>query len=486
MAVRVARNSGLLLFSRFGALVGRLALVRLAAPYLGPSGFGLYALLFAMTDVAVTLATFGLGVILVRESLRDEKEAPAHLGAFMAVRAALCLALAVPVLLAVQVTHPAPELAWAIRIMVFHGIGQVLLNQANTIFLAYERLSYQCAVTLANIALTVLLTLGAVRMDLGLLGVLGAATLGSWLVIPAGLLISFSRFMWPSWRPSLWRFHVAQGIPVTASNLLSRAYSRVDIFVLGGLRGKADVGIFNGAYGAVQVLMELPEMILRGALPVAVRLSHRSADGLALAYQKMLKLMLALGLPVGVFLALAGDRVLPLLLGPGFGESALALRLLTPMIVLTFPNRLFWYVLLCANRQTLAAAITGIATALNLALDLALVPHFGVVGACVGTSLAEASLFVMGLFFVTKHVGDGRPLTAVAKPAVAALVMGLVMLVVRAHTNSLWVLAPGAMVSYWVASRWLRIFTRAEIAQIRRLSAEAPAEAPIARTPVPD
>jgi O-antigen/teichoic acid export membrane protein len=139
-----------------------------------------------------------------------------------------------------------------------------------------------------------------------------------------------------------------------------------------------------------------------------------------------------------------------------FAQSEDALRILAFAIVFLFANSAFYAMLNATNRQHLNAWATGLAAAINIVLNLILIPFYGYLAASTTTVITEASLCVLGWWFVQLRSNELR----LQVPAVgwrillAGLVMGVVLYPLARF--SIFLSAPAGFLAYLVALYLLR------------------------------
>ncbi len=174
-------------------------------------------------------------------------------------------------------------------------------------------------------------------------------------------------------------------------SLCSYGVDWADIFILAAFRSNAEVGIYSLSYQIFTFVAQLATLWAVVALPAHAR---STASGHDLIDQLPLPRLTAYA---GLWAALISSAgvcsviFLPIAFGPAFADAV------TPLLVLLAGSGIFAAVyfavlpgLIAAGRSGLVAKVAGGSVAINIALDLALVPILGVLGpalATVGQSL---------------------------------------------------------------------------------------------------
>jgi O-antigen/teichoic acid export membrane protein len=114
------------------------------------------------------------------------------------------------------------------------------------------------------------------------------------------------------------------------------------------------------------------------------------SERLRTLFTAMLKYGLLIVLPGGLFLLFCRAQLLAILSGVKFRDAAFILPFLAPMPLVFLLGMLCNQVQLLLNRSVVVGAVSLLAAALNLGLNLLLVPRYGEVGAAVALTLSLA------------------------------------------------------------------------------------------------
>ena len=95
------------------------------------------------------------------------------------------------------------------------------------------------------------------------------------------------------------------------------------------------------------------------------------------------RVFLLLSVPVALFLVFGSDDLVTALLGDRYASAGTPLAIIGGCIVLGFLNYLLWYGLLAAHRERRRLLILAVSLAINVGLNLLLIPPHGPTGAAV-------------------------------------------------------------------------------------------------------
>jgi O-antigen/teichoic acid export membrane protein len=376
-----------------GSLIG-LVTGMLSARWLGPEGKGLLAVVLLVSGVMAQLATLGLhdAAPYLRNRLGfTDRELFQGFGLFY-------LAWGVPLgfVIALGMVQYGGYF-WSYPISLFVGLVCGVLSMsrlagllAKGLLLSESRFRQVALIDLADGALPGLIFLVATVAY-------GASLTGACLsFLVASLLVA-------SWGAALVaRAHAIKGAS-TRIRLLSqrmRAYgtwtqlrqtgamlmSRGDMFLVGRFLGVPAVGLYSVSVTLSEVLIRAPEAVAWMMMPRTASLADPPARAMSARYSRIIVFFLTVvSVPYLVFTRTVVAAFLPATFWPSF----VALGYLLPGVVASAVVRILGADLIGRGRAGLVAWITWLSVIPGLLLDLILIPHAGIVGAALGSSIIQ-------------------------------------------------------------------------------------------------
>lgn len=450
-----------------GEIVGRLislAAIAWLTRALGVEGFGLLSFSLAVATCGVVIAQAGLDRWGSREAARGGGVSLLA-GRVVALRVPLALA-AFALLLAFAWLQPHPAARPALVILA----TLVLIDAVNLawLFLGLEQM--RLVVLATNLKLlfvggaVLLVVREASHLELAAMLTVGGELLGSFLLLavflrrhgraPVRIDLPFSRAA------------LAQSFPFAAVAALAVVRYNFDILLIGFLFGEAATGLYGAPYRVLTFLISLSAAYFTSLLPALARCCVADpALGLRLV-ERSVRLMSVCVLPIAVGGTVLADELVVLLFGPAFERSADVFRVLiwalVPLCLAGGYRNLFR----AYDRQALEMRAVAWSAATNVALNLALVPTWGLIGAASATIAGE--LVLLGLCWRWARGLLARPIAtgALLRPLVAALGMGGALLLLPPRP-ALVSLAVGPLV-YFPLLLLLRGLDWTEIRALRR------------------
>ncbi len=185
--------------------------------------------------------------------------------------------------------------------------------------------------------------------------------------------------------------HFVFGLRAMPNGFLAESYLRVDVLMLALFVGDTEIGIYSFAAMFIEGLYQVPVVIRTVANPVLVTLVGKSDTAPFFAFARKTAAMgLAAAVLVGGAVWVVFPWLAPLFDG-GIVESAEpVLNVLIVGMVLYAAFVPLDHILLQAGRPGRQSILMGGNILINIALNLSLIPLYGIMGAAVATSISYA------------------------------------------------------------------------------------------------
>lgn len=415
---RQIRGSSLLLFGRVISMGVNYVVQVLIARYLSKSDFGAFAYALSLVALGETIATLGLDRAVTRFlPIYQEKEDYGKLFGTMVMVLGGIISLGIIIIVAVQLLQGTlsemlvndPQVIALLAIMIVLSPVQAIDNVLNGMFAVFSRpkaIFFQKYILGPAIKLTVVILLILASSDVTFLAM--GYTLGAVL----GIII-FAVVLWRILREQgvlqLFRLRMMQlpvrevlffTIPLLASDLVYVVMNTMDAVLLESYHGTEYVAAFR----VVQPTARLNQLILTSfALlftPVAARLFARDdREGINNLYWQNAVWVAIMSFPIFALTFSLAQPLTALVFEERYAESGLIMALLS----------LGYYVNAATGQNGLTLKVIGklryivvvdiAAAAINLAVNLFMIPRYGAMGAAVGTTST------LILFNVLKQLG---------------------------------------------------------------------------------
>ena len=424
----VASNTAIQIAGKAGVLAIGLASIAILTRYLGPEDYGRYTLALTYMQLFAVLADVGLFTIVVREISRDPERTERLVGNTLTLRLALAAAaIALAALISLLLPYD-PDVRAAILLAGLPLLFGMLNSTFVTVLQARLRMGRAVAGDVIGRAVSLAAVGLVVALDLGFLAVMGTAAAGALATALVTMLLTRRVApVRPRAEPRVWRRLLVMALPLGVALAVNEVYFRADTLIISLYEPYEQVGLYTLAYRMLELTLVFGTVFLTTTFPLLSRAVARDEPRARRTIQLSTDLFVALGAPlVAGGLVLAPDLV-ELAAGSDFEDASTPLRVLLAAGALAWINGVFGYALIAKERQLSALWLNGTALALNVGLNLLLVPRYGIVSAAAVT-VASEMLILAGSYVLMRRYFDFFPAPRTLAPALlAAAAMGALL-----------------------------------------------------------
>lgn len=420
---RAAKNTVVRAGAEVAGKLASLAVFAALGRSAGEVGLGVYV--FALGWVQIATMPIGLGMdrYFLRRVARDLSAARQVLDLLL-----LKLLVAVPVaslsLVLVTLLGYDGRTRAAVAILTLGLLLELLGRSLFSVFMAFERSELLAASLLAQRFSAAGLGLAALAAGFGVVTVAITYTVGAALGLATAMLL-FRRRIGPLPRraePGAWRDLMRGSLPYGAQDLFGTLLSKLDVVLLSLLATQAAVGRYGAAYRMLEATFFLSTAVAGAFAAMYTYLDHDTQPTITSAFQRSIKLALVVLTPCAVVFAVLAEPLVTLVFGSDFEDSAEALRLLAPTVVLLGVFVLSSSLIVARRDPKIMAGIVAGAVGLNVVLNLILVPTYAERGAAVAMLITEIVVAPVALGVAGRAAGGVR-WPALAAPLLAGAAM---------------------------------------------------------------
>jgi O-antigen/teichoic acid export membrane protein len=450
LARRVARNTAAQAAGKAAVLAIGAASIAVTTRYLGAAGYGSFALALALVQMLGVLADAGLTAVVVREISRAPKRTAELVGNALTVRLLLGLGVVAAAALLALVLPYSPDVRRAVLIAGAPFLLGLASSSIAAVFQARLQMWRAAAADVAGRLAAFAALVTVVAADLGFLAVVASTAVGAAVALAVSVaLVRGLAPVGPRADRPVWRELVVAGVPIGVTLAVNEVYFRADTFILSLFRPFEEVGLYTFAYRVYELLALFPAIVMTSIFPLLSRFLGARRDAAARVIEAAADLFVAVGVPIAAGGLVLAPELARLVAGDDFEAAATPLRLLLCASVPAWISGLLGYALIAAGRQGSVLALSVAALAINVALNLALVPSYGPDAAAAVALGSEAFLVAGGWLLVRRHIDVAPRVALLWRALPAAGVMAAALWWQR--DLSLAILVPGGAVLYVAA-----------------------------------
>lgn len=379
---------------------------------LGADGYGLYKFLLTLYSISIVIFGVGIPAAMVKFVSETKEDAP-QAGKIITtgVIASLLLGIICTLVIIIfsglladvfRIEELSSMILYLAPIFPFSLCANSLLGTLNGL---RRMRSYAIAIILQNIALLIS-SLLLISLGFGVAGVL--------LGLLISIIIQFIYLLWQnktfiriairSLRDLLEKI-LAFGSKLMAVNFVQTIVYNADIMIIGYLLTVSDVGYYGIAMGLSKLLWVLPSSVQMISYPAVSEFhSKKNISGINDILNASMKYTAIMVLPAGLILGLFAADIIHFIFGIEFEESIAPLYILSSGIAIASIWVSIGSVLSGVGRPDIVLRITILAAIIDISMNLALIPIFGINGAAIAAISSYLFSMAMTLFFIRKIV----------------------------------------------------------------------------------
>jgi O-antigen/teichoic acid export membrane protein len=386
----IVSNVVVQLTARIITLSTSIVTVSLTARTLLPDGYGVWngvssyvALFSVLTDLGFTTAA------MQRMSAEPDRESE-WLGALAGARTALSVAATAVCVLCIPLFLTNKGDSYAVALI----LSTTILSTGAATLMAVFQSRLRSGLALSFTILQSFVWLGAVAF----LAAINASVIG--FAIAYALLIAFTsalqlaatrRLADIAWRAGrrLWRPLMKVAIPLGIAGVFITVYYQLDSVLLLQISGQHEAGIYGAAYGFLSPLGFLPTAVMVSFFPVLSAVHLSDPARVRRLVQICADMMGVISLPILAGTLALSYQIVHLLYGPDYQRAGGVLPILMIAFVSICFGSLAGFLAPIVKMQWRLAIFSGVGAALNIALNVILIPHYGAFGSAWATVATE-------------------------------------------------------------------------------------------------
>ncbi len=404
----------------------------LIARELGREAFGQFTLVFGLLGMLSIITDLGVGRVALRGMIGAGEDAARYAGSYVVLRACLGL-VGYGVVLSFVTLSGYP--AVVIQATAVAGLVVVLATPSHAYEVAFQATDRLTLLALASIvgqmaqlALTVALVFGGGTLVwLTVPAVAKEALVLLWKAPMAHRLVEFRYLI----DRRIWGQLFREAVPLSLGTAMVTLYYRLDFVMLSKLDDFAAVGVYGVAYKFADVAHFVPSAVSVAILASLVRAWPDDADECRTIIRRAASLLAVVGGLVITQVVVFAPDVLDLLYGNDYATGAAAARILILGEGAAFLSSLAFACLVATGRHRGYPIVTLTGLAVNVVLNIVLIPRYSFEGAAYATLVTEVLVAIL-MWRLVASIAPLRPLGLLptAKVIPLAIVSGLVGLAV--------------------------------------------------------
>ena len=399
-------NTGWLFFERIVGMAITFFVGVYVARYLGPANFGLLSYAASFVGLFATISTLGLGNIVVRELVKDEKRRNELLGTTFLLKIIGSIFVLIIIVIAVRFTNNDNFTNLLIFIIAIGTIFQSF-NVIKFYFQAKVLSKYTVFAQVFSTILCSVIKLLLIYFNMGLI-YFAIVTLLQSIILASGFIV-----MYIKQKSSLFNWSVNFGLaknllkdswPLMLSGIAISIYMKIDQVMIKNMLDAKAVGNYAVAVRISEVWYFIPVAITSSVFPAIINAKKISEKLYYERLQKLYDLMVWLAIGIALPIMLLSNNIIELLFGIQYQEAAGVLRIYVWAGIIVFFGCAWGKWIITENQQKVIMYSHIISMPINIMLNIILIKKYGIIGAAWATLISYSIDQLLGLLFYLKKL----------------------------------------------------------------------------------
>ena len=388
---------------------------------LGAGLYGTYVTIFTFVTTFSLLTDLGVNTITAREVAKHPDNAADIIGHNMGLRIFLSLVM-IPLIFGlgfIIYPHESSQLHTGIFIMSIFLIFNVVWATSGGYFAAKIRNDVTARITLLQQVLFLAGVCIVSVLGWKLYGYIAAYV--SAIAIGAIVLFCMTRNHIPV-RPrvniKIWQTVLKSSITLGIISIINVLYLKADTIMLSIMSGAHAIGIYGVAFLLITVFSGLPGYIMGALTPSMATASHTELQEIV---QKALHYMAFFSLLLVVGAVLVRHDVVLLVSSKDFIAAAEPFAILSLGVAFSYISNVFSSASIAIDKHHKFVYRSLMTLALNIALNLVLIPRYGIIGAACATTSSQLVGMIIGYRLFYTQTGLRLDYRVLIRPLIAGI-----------------------------------------------------------------
>lgn len=394
-------NTSWLFFERFLRMGISFVVSIFVVRYLGPKDFGLFSYALSFFGLFASLSTLGLESITTREIVKhpDNKDEINGTVFYLRITGSICaiILIGLTLILTGEDTYTAILIMILSGSFLFQSFSVIEYYFRGIVQAKYNAYALSASVILASAFKIILILLKAplIYFVISVVFEYGVLAVGLVGVYHHNKL---SIFKW-NYSKKIAASLLKDSWPLALSGIVVMVYMRIDQIMIKNMLSTEAVGYYSVAVRLSEAWYFIPVTLCNSIFPAIVNAKNVSQEFYNNRMQKLYDLLTWLAIAIAVPVTIFSDQIIQLLFGSEFSSASPVLTIYIWAGVAVFLGVASSQYLINESLTKLSFYRTFFGMLLNVALNLWLIPIYGIVGAAIATLIS----YSLATFLVAFH-----------------------------------------------------------------------------------
>ncbi len=425
----LVKNTSVLFISQLISYVLAFFYTLYSARYLGTTNFGIISFATAISGLFAIFTDLGLSTLTIREVARDKNRTAKYLGNHGSIKLILSLITMGALIIFVNIGTFDSITKYVVYLIGSSVIINAFCGIFTSLFRAYEQMEYQSISEIINASIMFIGVLVCVFTRQNVIVMALVYVIASLAVLLYSFLMCTRNYglIHFQFDFKFWKYLISNAYPLAITSIFALISFKMNTILLNMLTTSAVVGEYTAAFNLMQALIFIPTVFSTAVLPIFAKFYVDSKDMLSYSYQKSLKYLTLLSMPISMGTMVLANKIIMFMYGSAYVNTVPILELIIWALPAIFLSYILGTSIASINKQHETIKATFFCLLFSTIGNYILINLFSGIGAAMITVLNEVSMVLFYLYIMHKY-GYKVPMKDILiKPFIASVVMGAVV-----------------------------------------------------------
>ena len=397
------------------------------ARYFGKDILGKYTFAMSIGGLLTVLINFGLNTLMIREVSKDKSKNLKYLGNLLVTQGVFAVITWILIGVIILISNFSNDTKLIVLLIGSYHVFYRFTMLFRSEFEAHEQMHFSAFLEIFH--KIVILSLGIVSIIIwkNPIITLSAYPISAFTMFALAFKISVTNYGWPDLKVDVVfiKDSLIKALPFFVIIILAQFYDRIGVILLAYISGETAVGIFSPADRLIVTMTAGVGMFGMATFPVMSRLFTESKDELFKLFERIVRLMLIILLPVGTIIFILSEQIILTAFGDEFIYSVSVLQILVWTLLFFGVNSTLSNLVLVTNHQNKLVKIRAYIYLGFLLINLIIIPLYSYTGLAYAKLLTQALLFVTTYMYVTRAIHKINIIKMASGPILSCLLTTL-------------------------------------------------------------
>ncbi|MFQ5963207.1 MAG: flippase [Candidatus Scalinduaceae bacterium] len=394
----------------------------------GTDILGKYAFAMSLGGLLTVLINLGLNTLMVREVSKDKDQNSKYMGNLLVTQGILAILIWFVIGLISLFSNFSSDTKLILVLISSYHVFYKFTMLFRAEFRAHEEMQYSAFLEISHKVIILLLGIFSIIIWKNPIITLTVYPFSAFSMCILGFIISVSKYGWPDLKVDyvFIKNSLVKAVPFFIIMILAQFYDRIGIILLAYFKEETEVGIFSAADRLLVTIASGVAIFGTVIFPVMSRLFAESKYELFKLYERSVRLMIIVLLPLSTIIFLLSKQIILTFFGDKFIESTPVLQILTWTLLFFGLNCILANLLVVTNHQNRLVKIRIPIYLGYFAVNLALIHKYSFIGLAWAKLFAETFIFLTAYFYVSRIIHNIHIIKNAAAPIMSCLLTALV------------------------------------------------------------